>query len=164
MIRDMCEIEPEKKRKNQRGFSLIELIIVVLVIAILAMLALPSIQRTLQLYRLETGTSYILHRLSEARLSAIKRNRNTWLEINAANRTLTLKSTNDAGQQISLGFPTYLPEGVQFNGVPPTSVIFTSLGRNRANANTQIALKLTAANRNKTISVGITGNITTANY
>ncbi|HEX8286400.1 MAG TPA: GspH/FimT family pseudopilin [Pyrinomonadaceae bacterium] len=151
-----------EKIKSQNGFSLIELIIVVLIAAILGTLALPSIQRTLQLYRLEAGTSYIVNRLTETRLTAIKRNRDTWLEINSTNRTLTLKSTNDAGQQISLGLPTSLPEGVQFNGAP-SSIIFTSLGRNRANANSQIKLKLTAANRNKTINVSTTGNITTAN-
>ena len=149
------------KKNSQTGFSLIELIIVVLVAALLATLALPSIQRTMQLYRLETGTSYILHRLTEARLTAIKRNRDSWLEINQANKTLILKSTNDAGQQISLGYPTFLPEGIQFNGATPDSVVFTSLGRNRVNGNTQIKLKLTAANRNKTINIGITGNITT---
>jgi prepilin-type N-terminal cleavage/methylation domain-containing protein len=159
----MYKIEQGRKKNSQRGFSLIELIIVVLIIAILAMLALPSIQRTLQLYRLETGTSYIAHRLTEARLAAIKRNRDSWLEIDVANRKLTLKSTNDAGQQISLGFPTYLPDGVQFNGTTPNAVIFTSLGRNRANAITQINLRLAAANRNKTIKIGTTGNITTAN-
>jgi prepilin-type N-terminal cleavage/methylation domain-containing protein len=151
------------KKNSQIGFSLIELIIVVLVVALLATLALPSVQRTMQLYRLETGTSYILHRLTEARLTAIKRNRDSWLEINQANKTLTLKSTNDAGQQISLGYPTFLPEGIQFNGATPDSVIFTSLGRNRANGITQIKLKLAAANKNKTINIGITGNITTVN-
>jgi prepilin-type N-terminal cleavage/methylation domain-containing protein len=155
-------IQMNEKIKSQNGFSLIELIIVVLIAAILGTLALPSIQRTLQLYRLEAGTSYIVNRLTETRLTAIKRNRDTWLEINSTNRTLTLKSTNDAGQQISLGLPTSLPEGVQFNGAP-SSIIFTSLGRNRANANSQIKLKLTAANRNKTINVSTTGNITTAN-
>ncbi|MBA2737132.1 MAG: prepilin-type N-terminal cleavage/methylation domain-containing protein [Pyrinomonadaceae bacterium] len=152
------------KKNNQRGFSLIELIIVALIIAIMATLALPAIQRTLQLYRLETGTSYVINRLTEARLSAIKRNRQTWLEINTTNQSLSMKSTNDAGQQIGLGFPTYLPEGVQFNGVTPGSVVFTSLGRNNANAITQINLKLSTTNRNKTISIGTTGNITTAGY
>ena len=158
----MSIIQSKKRVNSQTGFSLIELIIVVLVVAILATLALPSIQRTLQLYRLETGTSYIIHRLTETRLAAIKRNRDTWLEINSTNRTFTLKSTNDAGQQISLGFPTSLPEGVQLNGAP-NSVIFTSLGRNRANGNTHIKLKLTASNGNKTINVSTTGNITTVN-
>jgi prepilin-type N-terminal cleavage/methylation domain-containing protein len=151
------------KKNSRNGFSFIELIIVLLVISILVTLALPAVQRTLQLYRLETGTGYILHRLTETRMAAIKRNRDSWLEIDSTNRTLTLKSTNDAGQQISLGFPTYLPEGVQFTGTTPSSVIFTSLGRNKANAVTQIKLKLTAANRNKTINVGTTGNITTTN-
>ena len=160
----MCEIKPGKKINSQSGFSLIELIIVVLVIAILAMLALPSIQRTMQLYRLETGTSFIAHRLTEARLTAIKRNRGSWLEIDEANRAFTLKSTNDAGQQISLGFPTYLPDGIQFAGTPPKSVVFTSLGRNGANGNTQIKLRLKAGNRDKTINVGATGNITTTNF
>lgn len=158
----MCEAESEKKKNSQSGFSLIELIIVGLIIAIMATLALPAIQRTLQLYRLETGTSYVINRLTETRLSAIKRNRQTWLEINTANRTLNMKSTNEAGQQISLGSPTYLPEGVQFNGVTPGSIIFTSLGRNNANAVTQINLKLSSVNRSKTISIGATGNITTA--
>ena len=152
------------KKNSQNGFSLIELIIVLLVIAILATLALPSIDRTLQLYRLETGTGYILHRLTETRLTAIKRNRDAWLEIDETNLTLTLKSTNDAGQQIILGFPTQLPDGIQFSGGTPSSIVFTSLGRNGANGNTQIKLKLSAANRQKTIRIGTTGNITTLNH
>jgi prepilin-type N-terminal cleavage/methylation domain-containing protein len=159
----MRQIESKKERTKEKGFSMIELIIVLLIAAILATLALPSIQQTLQLYRLETGTGYIIHRLTETRLTAIKRNRDVWLEINESNRTLTLKSTNDAGQQISLGFPTYLPEGLQFHGGTPSSIVFSSLGRNRANANSQIKLKLTGTNRQKTIFVSATGNITTAN-
>jgi type IV fimbrial biogenesis protein FimT len=159
----MSVIKWSEKKNSQSGFSLIELIIVLLVIAILVTLAIPSIQRTLQLYRLETGTSYILHRLTEARLTAIKRNRDTWLEIDASNRSLSVKSTNDSGQQITLGFPTKLPESVQFTGAIPGSVIFSSLGRNRANANTSIKLKLTANNQIKTINISVTGNITTSN-
>jgi type IV fimbrial biogenesis protein FimT len=159
----MSEVKLLQKKKNQNGFSLIELVIVLLVIAILVTLAIPSIQRTLQLYRLETGTSYILHRLTEARLAAIKRNRDTWLEINATNGSLNVKSTNDSGQQITLGYPTKIPEGVQFSTAPPSSVIFSSLGRNRANANTQIKLKLAATNQIKTINIGVTGNITITN-
>lgn len=159
----MCEIELRKNNSTQKGFSFIELIIVLLVIAILVTLALPQIQGTMRLYRLETSTSFILHRLTETRLVAIKRNRDAWLEIDSANRILTIKSTNDAGQQIILGHPTRLPESIIFTGSVPDSVIFTSLGRNRANGNTQIKLKLAGANGNKIISVGATGNVRITN-
>ena len=157
----MCEIELGKNKNIQKGFSLIELIIILLVIAILVTLALPSIQGTMRLYRLETSAGFILHRLTEARLVAIKRNRDAWLEIDSTNRILTIKSTNDAGQQIILGHPTHLPGGIRFIGSVPDSVIFTSLGRNRVNGNTQIKLKLEGGSGNKTINVGATGNVTT---
>lgn len=160
----MRKIEARNKKSCQSGFSLIELIIVLLVIAILVTIALPSVQRTLQLYRLETGASFIAQRLTEARLAAIKRNRDTWLEIDATNRVLTVKSTNDAAQTITLGYPKTLPENIQLTGTVPASIVFSSLGRNRANATTAVNLKLTTANRSKTIAVGATGNVTITTY
>jgi type IV fimbrial biogenesis protein FimT len=160
----MPKIEAGNEKNNERGFSVIELLIVVLIISIIVTLALPSVQRTLQLYRLETGASFVAQRLTEARLAAIKRNRDTWLEINSTTRTLTVKSTNDAAQTITLGYPMTLPDSVQMTGTIPASVIFSSLGRNRANANTALNLRLAAANRNKTITVGATGNITITSF
>jgi prepilin-type N-terminal cleavage/methylation domain-containing protein len=151
------------KNLNQRGFSLIELLIVILVVAILVTLSIPQIQQTLKMYRLDVGERLVSNRLLDARLSAIKRNRDAWLVINSSARTLQVASTDDNGATVYLSPSTTLPENVYFSSTTPPSVIFNSLGRNKTAGTSSVSLQLTKSSSSRTIAVSATGNITGTN-
>ncbi len=68
-----------KLRRNQDGFTLVELMIVTVVIMVLSTIVFPGIAGTLEAYRLETSAFQIEGKLVEARLNAIKRIRDVWL-------------------------------------------------------------------------------------
>ena len=60
--------------KNDRGFSLIDLIIVLAVTLVLASIALPPIGNTIRSVRLDATTSTLAGDLARARIEALKRN------------------------------------------------------------------------------------------
>jgi prepilin-type N-terminal cleavage/methylation domain-containing protein len=62
------------KRRNNTGFTLLELMIVVAIIAILALLAAPSFQGTLKRQRVEGAAEGFLAALQNAKAEAIKTN------------------------------------------------------------------------------------------
>lgn len=145
-----------------RGFSLIELIIVLLVISIVAVAAFPQIQQTLRLYRVESAAGLLSNRLTEARLTAIKHNRLAWLEINNVEKTLEVWTTNQNNQPIRENLSVPLSEDVTIVSGSPSRVTFTSQGRNQANSNVAIKLKLTKTSFCKAVTVSVAGSITTA--
>ncbi len=144
---------------SEIGFSTVELLIISIVILIVAVFSIPMIQQTLSNYRLDTGTSLLSSELSYARMEAIKRNREVRVMIENSNRRVTIKTTNLTGGEIILRGPTQLPTGIVFDGTPPASVDFTSLGRNKFNGNTVVRLKIVNRATNKAITVSATGNI-----
>jgi prepilin-type N-terminal cleavage/methylation domain-containing protein len=148
--------------KNEKGFSLIELIIVCLVISILATASIPSIQRSLQLYRLESAAGLLANRLTEAKLTAIKRNRAASLQINSTRKTLEVWTTNESGQSIRTGQTIPIPSDISIVSGSPSSVSFGSLGRNQANTNSVIRFNLPNTSYCRSVTVSAIGNITTA--
>jgi Tfp pilus assembly protein FimT len=148
--------------KKEEGFSLIELIIVGLVISILAVISVPMISRNLQLYRVESAVGMVSNRLSEARLTAIKRNRTVWLKADPANNSLNIESTNDSGNVISVSSPMYLPDGTVIESVSPVLIKFTSLGRIQSGSTTKTPLKFSAVNKCKEIKVSSIGKVSIA--
>lgn len=62
------------RKRNNKGFTLTELLIVVAIIAILAVLAVPSFQDTLRAQRVEGATEALLAALNNAKAEAIKTN------------------------------------------------------------------------------------------
>ncbi len=148
--------------KEQKGFSLIEIIIVLLIISILIVAAIPQIERNLQLYRVESAMSLLSNRLTEARMTAVKHNRAAWLEINNVNKTFEVWTTNELNQPIRSTIPVTISNNVSFDAASPSRITFNSLGRNQANASSVIKLKLINTNFCKSITVSAVGNITSA--
>ena len=148
--------------KNEKGFSLIELIICLLVISILVTASIPSIDRNLQLYRLESATGLLANRLTEARLTAIKRNRAASLQVNSTARTLEVWTTNESGQAIRATLTVPIPSNVSIVSGSVSTVSFNSLGRNQANSDSVIRFNLPNTSFCRSVTVSAVGNITTA--
>lgn len=153
------------KRSRQRGFSILNLVIVVSVVGVLSAIALPSVSSTLQLHRLDTSASIMASKLSEARMQAIKRNRQVWLLVDPANQTMRLQTTDNSGSTINLGAAETLSQGVSF--VSPsaqTQLRFDSLGRLPAGtAAWTITLQGAQNTKRKNVTISITGTINLGN-
>jgi prepilin-type N-terminal cleavage/methylation domain-containing protein len=146
--------------KGQKGISLIEVIIVLLVMAIMVVIAVPRGVRQLQLYRLDTSVSIVSEKLAEARMTAIKRNRGTWLRIDKTARTAQIRSTNPAnGATIDLGYPERFPNGVVLDAADSVDITFDSMGQSVAGTQSFILQEATSTKR-KAITVSPTGKIT----
>lgn len=114
--------------KQNKGFSLPEVLIVVLTVAILATLAVPQLFSTIQLNRIQTASSLVASKLSEAKMIAIKRNRSVSLVVDENNSQIWLESNSTV-----IGNVEQLPRGIKIkitpNSVATTEyVTFSSMG------------------------------------
>jgi prepilin-type N-terminal cleavage/methylation domain-containing protein len=152
----------KNKLRNQKGFSLPEILIVLLIIAIMVVAALPQIQQNLQMFRLESVAGLLSNRLSETRLVAVKHNRAAWLEINSTGKRLEVWTTNELNQPIRAKIDLPIPDNVSIVSGSASRVTFNSLGRNQANSSNTVMFKLPNTNFCKSITVSVVGNVTTA--
>ena len=139
-----------------------EILIVLLVISIILVAALPQVQRTLQLYRVESAAGLLSNRLTETRLMAIKYNRATWLEINSADGLLEVWTTDQNNQPIRTKLPVPISSDVSIVSGSASRVTFNSLGRNQANSNAVVKFKLAKTSFCRSVTVSAVGNITLA--
>ncbi len=113
--------------KNQ-GFSLPEVMIVFFVIAILVVLAVPQLNASLQLNRIQTASSLIAAKLSEAKSIAVKQNKSVSFVVDENN----LKVWIESGSTV-IGSVEQLPQGTKIKISPDTSatkeyITFNSMG------------------------------------
>lgn len=157
-----CAVQNKFLPSKTEGFSLVEVVIVLLIISIVIVAALPQVQKTLQLYRVESAAGLLSNRLAETRLTAIKRNRAAWLEINDTNRTLEVWTTDANNQPIRTKTIVSISPDVTIVSGSPSRVTFNSLGRNQANSEVLIKFRLGKTNFCRSVSVSVVGNITSA--
>ena len=124
----MSKLKHQYQKKNQ-GFSLLEIIIVVLTISILAVLAVPQLNSSLQLNRIQTGASLVSSKLSEARLTAIKQNRQVSFVLDEANSLVWIEANSTV-----IGKVDKLPQDINIkiapNSIATTEIVtFNSMGR-----------------------------------
>ena len=97
---------------RQRGFTLLELLVVMTVIALITTLAVPAIQRSLPGASFRAAASDIRNELMQARIAAIRENRESWVLLDADNRTYRRDRGPPAQlpERTSLSFVTALSE------------------------------------------------------
>jgi prepilin-type N-terminal cleavage/methylation domain-containing protein len=158
MKKSACATVSPIRSDYHRGFSLPELLVVFLAISILIVLALPGAIRSLQLYRLDTSVSVIGNKLTEARMSAIKRNRTVWLRLDKNSKTAQIRTTNTAGQTIDIGNPERFPQDLVLDASNSVEISFDSLGRSASGTQT-FTLKEAGSSKRKTVTVSPAGKI-----
>lgn len=114
--------------KNNSGFSLIEIVVVMLVIAILVVLAIPQMTSNLQLNRIQTGSSIVATKLGEAKLLAIKQNKQVSFVLDEINQQIWIEANST-----KIGATLNLPQNIKIKISPDTTatkefVTFNSMG------------------------------------
>jgi prepilin-type N-terminal cleavage/methylation domain-containing protein len=90
--------------KNQRGFSLTEMMVVVAILGIMGLIAVPSLVTALPGYRLKGSARDLCSNMRRARSLAVKQNHNVTIQFNHDNNTYII----DNSERVAL------PEGVSF--------------------------------------------------
>lgn len=114
--------------RNNFGFSLPEVMIVVIIIAILVVLAVPQLNASLQLNRIQTASSIVTAKLSEAKSIAIKQNKQVSVVVDETNRKVWVEANS-----IVIGSVEQLPLDTKIKISPNTSatkeyITFNSMG------------------------------------
>lgn len=145
--------------RSDAGLSLVELLMVISIFAILVAIAIPNMVSARQGFQMTTASATMRHRLAEARMESLKRNRLVNVVLDGAARTLTT-SVNNGGVMTVIAGPEYLPSGVVFDlgGAATTTITFDSLGR--PTAPTSFSLDYPGSGLTRTLSVLTTGRIT----
>ena len=151
-------VRPEGTRRSDAsgaGFSLFEIMIVMVVVGVLLMILVPNASRAMQVWRLDGSVRMVSGKLMEARIDAIKRNRQSWLSINTSGQ-VQVQTTDDTPATIDVGFPGLLQQSVSFQSGAPAEVRYDSMGRPTVTR----TIVIETADLQKTITVSATGRVT----
>ena len=107
-----------REARDQRGFSLIEILVVLVLLGLVVMVGMPAMQDWLERYRVRTAAQSIAADMQLQRMRAVSRNRRFCVQFNQAGGTYTLwdgDPVNGLVQQM-VPEPIVLPMGVTFTG------------------------------------------------
>jgi Tfp pilus assembly protein FimT len=157
----MFQKSKSKNRKNEVGVSLIEIVIVLSVSLVLSAIALPNITGTMAVRHLNATVTMVSGKVMQARMTAIKRNKTTWLRISPTNRTVKLQTTDTAGNTIDLTPTANFSNQVSLAGSTDIDIAFDSMGRPTTGAQT---INFTATgSKSKNITISSVGKTTMGN-
>ena len=127
-----------RRKNDQHGFTLIELMIVVAIIGIASALAIPNYVEWKARYDLRESVNEVASNLNLARVSAMNRNRQATVTIQVLGSGLIgvdaiAGGTPIFGTQTLNASVTGLPSG-------PTNVVFSSMGLSTATTNQLIPI------------------------
>ncbi len=145
----------ESSKRQDRGFSLIELLVVVGIAVIIMVISVRFFATAMDNYHLDISAHRLESKLHDARINAIKRNRQVWLSVDIAARTFQVQAAGpvDIGPRESLG------RGMIF--VTPTNspIAFNSLGHPSAGIAQTLSVRSTSSSQVKTVTITPTGRI-----
>lgn len=141
---------------SQRGAGLTELIILLVVIAVLTSVTMPAVKDTLESCSLEASAGSFVRQLFDARMAAIRLNRETSLKIDPAAGTMRINTPEP-----SLGATAvFLPGGVKFAPDCPAEIRIDTTGRPVTPY--AVTLELPKSRRQKKLEISILGKINSA--
>ena len=119
MIDSIASCLPKaRESRNERGFSLIELLVVIVLLGLVVMVGMPAMQDWLERYRVRTAAQSLAADMQLQRMRAVSRNRAFCIQFSQVNGTYTLwegDPVNGLTQQM-VPEPIVLPMGVSFTG------------------------------------------------
>lgn len=140
--------------RRQDGFSLTELLVVIGIALVVGAMGVPQVTAGVQRHRVQASASMVVGKLTEARINALKRNRPTWLAIDATTGRVQVQTTG-VGGVVDLGAPGLLSEGVAF-AAAPAQIDYDSMGRTTAVQ----AVQLASGRATRTVTIRLTGAAT----
>ena len=123
-----------RRRRDERGFSLIELTVTMAVIGLMAMIGLPSMQDWLERYRVRTATQEMAAAVQLQRMRAVSQNADFSIDFDASGGTYALYQGDPSTGTLLDPLPHDLPMGVAYSGnsdpvdTPNDELIFHSDG------------------------------------
>jgi len=105
------------KRKNERGFTMVEITVVVLVAGIVGAIAVPRITSAMRSHRLNIATRQVLDTMKRAKMTAVSQNRTSAIGVDINGRRMGLVLFNTDGTVNSVEYIP-LPDGVSFQRPP----------------------------------------------
>jgi type II secretory pathway pseudopilin PulG len=141
--------------------TLIEIIMVLAIVGVMMSVAIPNILAARQAYQIQTAGFNIVNRVGEARMEALRRNRQVVAVLDPATRSMRVVIVNPGPVDVPIAEPEYLPANVNFDGggTPNLRITFDSLGR-PLNPPQQLMLRHSQTQARRIITIQPTGRLT----
>jgi prepilin-type N-terminal cleavage/methylation domain-containing protein len=143
------------------GFSLPEIIVVLLVIAIIAVLAIPQMSASIELNRVNVGSSMVAAMLSEAKMTAIKRNFPVTFVLDETNGSVWIEANS-----IIIGNVQKIPQATKIKINPDATTAQERITFNSIGSLTTPPATISVFNAQKKVekkvSINLTGRISVA--
>ena len=153
---------------NNKGFTLTEVVVTLAILSIMATIAIPSYISWLPKHRLQTSVRQIYDDLNLAKMEAVRRNTDVFVQFSRANDTYSviLDSNNSGavdGGDTTLKNNIALEDGVNINSTSlgGDTVGFNNRGMTVGGAAGTGAVNLTNPTGNGGVQVLLTGNTST---
>ena len=165
-------------KKNNKGFTLIEMITVVIIVGVIASIAAPNFLGLLNQNRLRQALEEVEGAVKESQRLAIRRGKTCKIKFvtrtidGQSRETINVVESTDAGETVAAGFyngcllsERVLPADISVNTGSMTKISFSGKG-NTDSANTgTIVIFHPQVNTQKCLEIqGFLGNILTGNY
>lgn len=107
-------------KKNEVGFSLLEVVVVVAALGIVAAFSVPSIVNAMRRHRVNIGLRTVADTINRAKMTAVSENRRTGIALDPDTRQIGIVFYNDDNSFNRVEYRT-LPDGVSFDRPNTTS-------------------------------------------
>ena len=164
--------------KNNKGFTLIEIITVVIIIGVLASIAAPNLLGMLNQARVKEGMNQIEGAIKETQRLAMRRGKTCKIKFvtqtidGKSRETINVVENTDAGETVPAGFyngclleQRILPIDVSVNAGTLTKIGFSGKGNTIDNGEGTIVITHDGTNTQKCVQIeGLLGNVVSGDY